>query len=258
MSKPQRPGRWARDRARENIAAWARINWRAVVAVGAVFAFEAVVVQFVGPPPLVHGMLLGAIAMLLVGVLALTAVVGSGSHSKVLGIAGEGFTASEFERLARRRQGWRVFHGLVIGEHEIDHVAIGPGGVLAIETKFVGTGTWQVTADGLAGQFGDPLAQARRSRDKVKLLLNVSAYGERLSVDVHTVLIAWGPGAPTIEAGHATVGGVELFSGRHEDAWREWLDVHRLDKDTMKRATACVEAFLVRSLTSRAERAHGR
>ena len=58
-----------------------------------------------------------------------------GNH--YLGWFGERMTAEELEPL--REQGWRVFHDVPAEsgkqEFNIDHVAIGPGGVFSIETK---------------------------------------------------------------------------------------------------------------------------
>lgn len=49
------------------------------------------------------------------------------------GLTGEELTASELKRA--RRAGWRAVHNLHFHQGDVDHVAIGPGGVVAIETK---------------------------------------------------------------------------------------------------------------------------
>lgn len=58
-----------------------------------------------------------------------------GNH--YLGWFGERLTAEELEPLKSR--GWRIFHDVPVSsgkaEWNIDHVAVGPGGVFAIETK---------------------------------------------------------------------------------------------------------------------------
>lgn len=49
------------------------------------------------------------------------------------GVTGEEMTASELKRC--RRSGWRAVHNIVLRSGDIDHVAIGPGGLVVIETK---------------------------------------------------------------------------------------------------------------------------
>ena len=51
----------------------------------------------------------------------------------VRGKAGEDFVGAVLEGLSH--VGWRALHGLQTGRTDIDHIAIGPGGILTIETK---------------------------------------------------------------------------------------------------------------------------
>ena len=54
-----------------------------------------------------------------------------------LGFLGECAVAEQLAPLVT--EGWRIYHDIPMGEHKtifnIDHVAVGPGGVVAIETK---------------------------------------------------------------------------------------------------------------------------
>lgn len=50
-----------------------------------------------------------------------------------MGLDGELATGQELDRLMRH--GCRVFHDVPAGEHNIDHVVVGPTGVMAVETK---------------------------------------------------------------------------------------------------------------------------
>lgn len=66
---------------------------------------------------------------------------------------------------------WHVFHDLAFGAFRSDHIAVGPGGVFAIETK-----NWQGTVvlrDGAilvdgAAPSRDPIAQTLREADAVR------------------------------------------------------------------------------------------
>lgn len=74
---------------------------------------------------------LGVLAMFIVGfVFAL-----SGATSLLSSAMAESTTATDLNRL--KRSGWRVVHGFRLKvKSDIDHVAIGPGGVLVVETKW--------------------------------------------------------------------------------------------------------------------------
>lgn len=50
-----------------------------------------------------------------------------------LGFKGERFVAEELNQLLSR--GWRIFHDVPFNGYNVDHVAVGPVGVFAVETK---------------------------------------------------------------------------------------------------------------------------
>jgi len=76
-----------------------------------------------------------------VGVLVLT-----GAAAKLMGVSGEAMTADDLRSL--RRHGWRLVNGLKLNRwRDIDHVAIGPGGVLVVETKWSGD-PWPLNSGG--------------------------------------------------------------------------------------------------------------
>lgn len=57
-----------------------------------------------------------------------------GIASKRSGITAEEWTADELRKL--RREGWTVVNHVMLVHADVDHVVLGPGGFLAIETKF--------------------------------------------------------------------------------------------------------------------------
>jgi hypothetical protein len=74
-----------------------------------------------------------------------TVVLATGTAPRMMGDQGEKFTASELRRL--RRRGWRVINRVALKRGwDIDHVAIGRGGVLVIETKW-SADPWTLDAD---------------------------------------------------------------------------------------------------------------
>lgn len=90
----------------------------------------------------------------------------------------------------------------------IDHVAVSPRAVLAIETKYLGgSSPWEKNA-----MRGRLLGQARESARSVRLLLRSADM--RLNLPVDPALMLWGPGAPKHES-WTQVDDVIVVAGHH-------------------------------------------
>ena len=80
---------------------------------------------------------LGAWTATVVALAVFVVVVMSGSAYLLMADQGEQWTREELAPL--RRRGWRIIHRVLFRRAEdIDHVAIGPGGVVVVETKWSG------------------------------------------------------------------------------------------------------------------------
>lgn len=201
-------------------------------------------------PPFFQGAFAGAVVMFIGLLVPLMAITGSGQLHRYWGSSGEHATASELGARRRRRQGWRSVHGLVIGDVEIDHIAVGPGGVLAIETKWTNL-PWKLADGQLVGPWRDPLAQARVAADQVRAFLE-STTGGRLTMPVTPVLLVWGPGCPSVPGGSTSIAGVEVYSARHLESFQVRLDqvvLHRAEWEAVQQR---LEAFARRQLLARA------
>lgn len=115
--------------------------WVAVAA-GMPVLIAAAMLQWIGRVPEVLQLgwvaltLVVFVAMLLLAV-RLFAAKTRESGNRYLGYFGERVVAEHLEPL--KQEGWRVFHDVPADNHDnrfnLDHVAVGPGGVWAIETK---------------------------------------------------------------------------------------------------------------------------
>lgn len=124
---------------------------------------------------------------------------------------GESFTR---EVLAGRQFGWPVVDDVPMEHRNIDHVAISPRAVLAIETKFVGAGR-QWTTDRYRDTAMDG---ARSSTRSVRSILRSQGIKD---APVEPVLMLWGPGAAQLEADWAILDGVHVVRGvAAADEWR--------------------------------------
>lgn len=127
------------------------------------------------------------------------------------GGAGESFTR---EVLDGRKFGWPVVDDVPMEHRNIDHVAVSPRAVLAVETKFVGAGRqWARDPHRDAAMDG-----ARSSARSVRSVLRSRGITD---MPVEPVLILWGPGGAQLEADWAIVDGVHVVRGvAAVDEWR--------------------------------------
>jgi Holliday junction resolvase-like predicted endonuclease len=95
---------------------------------------------------------------------AVLVLLGSGTAPMMMGDIGEQWTAQELQKL--RRQGWRMLHQVKLGVcGDIDHIAIGPAGVLVVETKW-SRSTWN-SEDDCFGRINMAVNGVKRRRRDV-------------------------------------------------------------------------------------------
>ena len=83
-----------------------------------------------------------------------------------------------------------MIDGVEFDRFDVDHVAVGPTGVFAIETKWTSV-PWSLPREGLSTRRRHAVDQAQRGAGKIRLLL-----GSRgVEVAVMPVVVVWGPGA---------------------------------------------------------------
>lgn len=112
---------------------WLRRPWLAIMLVTVLAGLAAGFVHvFVWQPvaPYAIGALLASAAWWVYAMMLET----GGIASKRSGITAEEWTADELRKL--RREGWTVVNHVMLVHADVDHVVLGPGGFLAIETKF--------------------------------------------------------------------------------------------------------------------------
>lgn len=148
---------------------------------------------------------------------------------------GEEWTSEVFRKLA----GWHVIDHIEFDGFDVDHVAVGQGGVLALETKVTNV-PWKVTANGLQGPYGDPVRQARDNARKIRLLLK----SEQIDVPVVPALVLWGRGVPALEHGHAVLEGVLVLIGRQSDEWRADLQQPQIEDGLIEAARETLQRFV--------------
>ena len=178
---------YSRNKAWRQALTWLRRAWPIVVVAAGLPVVASLPLAYTR-----HGAARGAVVgfaaasgvALAVGVTVLL----SGAADRIMGVLGETFTADDLRAL--RREGWKVVHGLSLDEDwDIDHVAVGPGGVLVIETKW-SANPWPLAGGGPAfmqKQLDRTRSQAKRGKRRVAELLEGSVDSDA----INAVAVLW-------------------------------------------------------------------
>ena len=134
-------------------------------------------------------------------------VIGQGLAHRQMGPEAERWTAEELAKLDSRK--WRVIHDVFLEGENVDHVAVGPGRVYAIETKWTPSGR----------RFLDSAAR-QAERRAGKLAAELSARG--VERQVIPLLVVWGPGIRDTWEPKATLERkTRVVAGVYAESWLE-------------------------------------
>lgn len=129
-----------------------------------------------------------------------------GIAPRLLGADAERWTADELRKLPT--PSWAVYHDVVLDQVNVDHVAIGPGRVYAIETKWTGSELPKGQVKRLAGQA------AHRAQALQRALA-----GQNVNRGVVPLLVLWGTHAHKRFADPAKVGRTRVMAGHESKVW---------------------------------------
>lgn len=228
-----RAGVYARGIARRRQHAFMRENWLGFAVTGVVSLAVLLAAAYFVPSDFGRGMLVGGGLVAVASALWNWTVQASGTAPSMMGELGEQWTARELRKL--RRHGWRVINHVTLKTRDIDHVLIGPGGVIAVETKWTAK-PW--TWDPIDQRIVEAARIARAHAHDLGLWREL----KRLCVgDVSSVTFLWGDGARGIAPG-AELDGTSIVTGRTVDQWRSGLDRDRLTPAQVEAAWQAVDA----------------
>ena len=106
---------------------------------------------------------------------------------------------------ALRDRGWYVADDVLLPHVDVDHVAIGPAGVLAVQVQ------WTNAPD----NRGRPAARARIAAHQLRKAL----LAKELAVDVVPAILTFGPGLTDQPGGVKVVDAVAMLNGYQADEW---------------------------------------
>lgn len=197
--------------------------------------------------PLLHG----AFRWLEVGVFGVSGfwfalmqvILRSGAASNVMGTDGEVSTA-EVMRTFRRR-GWRLINDVKVHKtYGIDHVAIGPAGVLIMETKWA-RDSWPIGGGfdkEMTQTLNKAIWQANRGREEFEEKFMQFLDG----VTVQAICVLWSAYYPPKVKRSTTVKGVEVLIGPELSGWIKKQNNHALDKSEIDRIWREVDKFVAK------------
>jgi hypothetical protein len=227
LAGDRRAGRWSRRQARERQYISIRGNWPRLLLFGVV-PFVAAPAMLLIPSSL-RWFAGGALIASTGWVVALHVILVTGTASQMSGEFAERCTASELRRL--RRRGWRTVNTVRLrhGTSDIDHVALGPGGLFAFETKWIGSSC--STQKMLDERVRNAVAQVTETETRLRLM-----FGKDVPENARKrVVVLWGPGSETWEQ-PASIDDVTVLKGRDI---RRWLDRRPTDVLTQAAVERC-------------------
>lgn len=208
-----RAGAWARGQAWQAQRRFVRRSWRWLTG-GTVVVLGVGLVLIAVMPAHARGFSAGVVMSVWLGLVSYAVIQFSGSAGPLMGALAEQWSAAELRRL--QDHGWRLVNGVRLRPWDIDHVLVGPGGVVAVETKWQGRG-WVLDPpeDRVLGAARQAAGNAR----DLRLWGKLRAAGV---TEVRPLVILWGAlpdGEPRSFLDPAT--GAQVIPARCLAEWRE-------------------------------------
>jgi hypothetical protein len=161
----------------------------------------------------------------------------SGTTPRAMGALGEEWTARELRRL--RKRGWHLANGLLLRRAaDIDHVVIGPGGVLVVETKYSSDGWYRDTFTN--DRIKRAIAQVKTNQTDVASIMRPAVASQL----VKPVVVLWGGSAES--DGVTEEDGVEIVPGTCLRNWLASIANNGLDDDSSGAAWQKVKTHIAR------------
>jgi hypothetical protein len=216
-----RAGSWARAKVRRRQWQFVRRQWRFFAATVVAAAAITCGLLFFIRSEFLRGLLVGASLAGTVGALAILVMLVTGGALISMGAMAEQWTAGELRPL--KRQGWRVINHVALNTWDIDHVLVGPAGLIVVETKWSSHG-WQLNQP--KSELTRAIEQARANARSLRLWHEVHSLGIE---SVGAVLFLWGSDQDEhqpIESIPRQMGEVTVINGTQAArAWRTSLQL---------------------------------
>lgn len=235
-----RAGEWTRNEVRGLQREYLKRHWR-VFATGLLLGLIPIAMLLVLPSSIVHVWLrsffAGAWLAGLIAALWFVVFLGSGTAAMAIGADAERWTARELR--ACRGLGWWTASHVEFSGYDVDHVVLGPSGVVVVETKW----TSEERLLDREGSLNGAVTQVLRNARTVGLWIAGRNWQER----VHPVLVYWGPRlGEELRAAPHTVDGVTVMAGDQLADWIESLPEMRVGERELDEMREKIEEYVPR------------
>jgi len=227
-----RAGNWVRIEARKRHFKFWRAIWQ-LIALLVILAVVASAIAWFFAPPFAAGMVIGSIAVLVPCLIWIATIQATGTAGTLMGGTAEQWTSDALRKLLEPR-GWYVVDDVLLERGNIDHVAVGPEGALAVETKW-SSREW-LRADDL--RVEQAANQSHTGAERVKGLLRTV----KLTAPVRPLVVLWGHWSG--EQVRHLAGDVHVVHGELLDEWVTALQGKALDETQVKTAAECIRAYV--------------
>ncbi|HWI03830.1 MAG TPA: nuclease-related domain-containing protein, partial [Acidimicrobiales bacterium] len=171
--------------------------------------------------------------------IAITSVDGSATWR--IGADAEGWTADVLRDLG---PDWRIEHTVPFPDRrhvvDVDHIAVGPYGVLVVETKWTGQAV-DLSRKRLAPHVVEAMEQVEGNAGRVQGLLRRVNTG----VPIIPVVVYWGPNVVPPAGAVRREGNVRVVAGRRGGDWGSLLSRDRIDARTIDSVAERVRSWRV-------------
>jgi hypothetical protein len=145
-------------------------------------------------------------------------------------------------------KGWLVTENVPFDRVDVDHVAVTPTAVLAVETKY--HGRIQPGSRAEAARLESDLRDARRAAAKIRSLTRSKKLHDLAAVE--PLLVIWGAGAPNLPEGYRLIGDVHVVDGHYPELWSHRFSAPLLSPDLRAQVHAAFAEFLQKRQTHEA------
>lgn len=218
LGSDARAGRRVRDEIRRTQWDFVRRNaWYFATGL-ALGGLATAAAAWLAPNDFLSGSAVGAGTVFTIGGLAFTVMMLTGTGSWAMGAVGEAWTSQELRPL--RRHGWKHLDHVYFRYGDVDHVLVGPSGVVVVESKWSAE-PWALEKPN--SRISDAVRQVQRNSRDLRLAVPELRHRDG---SVRPVLFLWG-GARSGEArpaGPVRIDDVDAVVGAAAaKAWRDQL-----------------------------------
>jgi len=237
LGSRERVAQFSRNQVWERVTRFIRANWILLLLVIILPSLVYSPFYF-----LIHGssrwIIVGAAGISGPWTVVLMTILLSGVADPLMGLDAENSTADEIRRL--RRKGWKFANGIKIkGNEDIDHLVVGPAGVLVVESKW-SRHRWPIGARSLpfmSDQLTNAIEQVLRNRRNV----TIQFAGVLENVPVQAVCVVWSSEDSSMDPPWIEIQGAVIVRG---PTFRNWLQSQKsevLDETAVDRVWGRIE-----------------